>query len=228
MTRTCGTTRGRVARVCKVTSVTVDIPGAGTRIAASADPGSGIDAGTGEMRATLVYIYGPPASGKLTVAGRLSELTGMPLFHNHLTVNALRPVFAFGTTPFMEANRKVRLAVFDVAASAGISLIFTNNSAWSGPDPRDRFEEAADSYRRIVESHGGRTVFARLTASQSVLEERLANESRRAHDKLLDVVRLRELLAEFDPSPLHPGDLTIDTGQLSPEESARTIMAALA
>lgn len=52
-----------------------------------------------ETRATLVYLYGPPASGKLTIAGPLSELTGMPLFHNHLTVNALRPVFAFGSPP---------------------------------------------------------------------------------------------------------------------------------
>jgi predicted kinase len=199
--------------------VTVDIPGA--------DAGAGTGTGTGETRATLVYIYGPPASGKLTVAERLSELTGIPLFHNHLTVNALRPVFAFGSPAFTEANLKVRLAVFDVAASARISLIFTNNSAWSGSDPRARFESAAESYRQVMESHGGRTVFVRLTASQSALEERLANESRRAHDKLLDVVRLRELLAELDPSPLHPDDLTIDTEQLSPEESARTIIAAL-
>ena len=184
--------------------MTADIPGTG------ADTGTGI--GTGETRATLVYIYGPPASGKLTVAGRLSELTGMPLFHNHLTVNALRPVFAFGSPPFVEASWKMRLAVFEAAARAGISLIFTNNSAWSGPDPRTRFEEAAEKARRIMESHGGRTVFVRLTASASALEERVANESRRAHDKLLDVVRLRELLAELDPSPLHPDDLTIDTG----------------
>jgi hypothetical protein len=208
--------------------VTIDIPGAGAGIGSSIGPGSGTGTGTGETRATLVYIYGPPASGKLTVAGRLSELTGIPLFHNHLTVNALRPVFAFGSPPFMEANRKVRQAVFEVAAGAGISLIFTNNSAWSGPDPRTRFEEAAESYRRIVENHGGRTLFVRLTASQPVLEERLANESRRAHEKLVDVVRLRELLAELDPSPLHPDDLTIDTGAMSPEESAAMIMAALA
>jgi hypothetical protein len=181
-----------------------------------------------KTRATLVYIYGPPASGKLTVAARLSELTGMPLFHNHLTVTALRPVFAFGSPPFMEANLKVRLAVFEVAASAGISLIFTNNSAWSVPNPRARFEAAADSYRRMMASHGGRTIFVRLTASQSELEERVANDSRRANDKLLDVVLLRELLAELDPSPLHPDDLTLDTGQLSPEESARAIMTNLA
>jgi predicted kinase len=202
--------------------VTIDIPGADT--GANADTAGG----TGETRPTLVYLYGPPASGKLTIAGRLSELTGFPLFHNHLTVTALRPVFSFGSPAFMAANRKVREAVFDVAGGAGISLIFTNNSAWSGPDPRARFEAAAESYRRIMESHGGRTVFVRLTAPKSALEERVANESRQAHDKLVDVVRLRELLAELDPSPLHHDDLTIDTGQLSPEESARVIMDALA
>ena len=180
--------------------------------------------GTGQTPATLIYIYGPPASGKLTVAERLSELTGFPLFHNHLTVNAVRPVFAFGTPPFTEAVQAMRRGVFTAAAKAGISLIYTNNSAWSGPTPRARFEAAAEAARGIMAGHGGRTVFVRLTAPQSALEERLANQSRQAHDKLVDVVRLRELLAELDPSPLHPDDLTIDTGKLSPEEAARVIM----
>ncbi|HEX4092711.1 MAG TPA: hypothetical protein VHZ33_28670 [Trebonia sp.] len=184
--------------------------------------------GTDPTTATLIYIYGPPASGKLTVAERVSELTGFPLFHNHLTVNAVRPVFAFGSPPFTEAIRAMRRAVFEAAAKAGISLVYTNNSAWSQPHPRARFEEAAEAARRIMASHGGRTVFVRLTAAQSDLEERLANDSRRAHDKLVDVVRLRELLADLDPSPLHPDDLAIDTGQTSPEEAARTIVAALA
>jgi chloramphenicol 3-O-phosphotransferase len=182
--------------------------------------------GTEQIPATLIYIYGPPASGKLTVAERLSELTGFPLFHNHLTVNAVLPVFPFGP-PFREAVRKMRHAVFEAAADAGISLIFTNNSAWSQPDPRGRFEEAAANARRIMDSHGGRAVFVRLTASQSALEERLANESRQAHHKLLDVGRLRELLADLDASPLHPGDLTIDTGQTSPDKAAQAIAAAL-
>lgn len=192
-----------------MTAVTADIPA------------------NGQPRATLIYIYGPPASGKLTVAERLAELTGFPLFHNHLTVNAVRPVFPFGSPPFSEAVSKMRHAVFEVAAGAGVSLIFTNNSAWSQPDPRGRFEAAAANARRIMESHGGRAVFVRLIAPQSALEERLANESRQAHDKLLDVGRLRELLADLDASPLHPDDLTVDTGQLSPAEAARAIAAAL-
>ena len=61
-----------------------------------------------QTTATLVYIYGPPASGKLTVATRLSALTGMPLFHNHLTVNAVTPVFAFGSPPFKAAATRRR------------------------------------------------------------------------------------------------------------------------
>jgi predicted kinase len=192
-----------------VTLVTADIPA------------------TEPTRTTLVYIYGPPASGKLTVAKRLSELTEIPLFHNHLTVNALRPIFAFNSPAYIEASRAIRRSVFEAAARAGISLIFTNNSAWTGPDPRARFEEAAEAARRIVAGHGGRTVFVRLTAPQPTLERRVANDSRQAHDKLVDVVRLRELLAGLDGRPLYPDDLLIDTGQTSPEESARTIMAAL-
>jgi hypothetical protein len=38
---------------------------------------------------TLLYTYGPPASGKLTVATALAELTGFSLFHNHLSVDAV-------------------------------------------------------------------------------------------------------------------------------------------
>ena len=177
--------------------------------------------------ATLIYLYGPPASGKLTVATRLSELTGIPLFHNHLTVNAVRPVFPFGSPPFTETVRAMRHAMFESVAKAGVSLIYTNNSAWSGPDPRARFEQAAETARRIMAGHGGRTVFARLTAPESDLEGRVANESRQAHEKLVDVIRLRELLDSYDPSPLHPDDLTIDTSRLSPDEAAEMIAGTL-
>jgi predicted kinase len=161
---------------------------------------------TEQTPATLIYIYGPPASGKLTVATRLSELTGIPLFHNHLTVNAVTPIFAFGSPPFTEAVQAMRRGVFKAAAKAGVR---------------------GEAARAILARHGGRTVFVRLTASPSALEERLANDSRVAHEKLVDVVRLRELLAHFDPSPLHPDDLAIDTGRTSPDESARIIAAAL-
>jgi 8-oxo-dGTP diphosphatase len=176
-----------------------------------------------EGRPVLIYIYGPPATGKLTVAEKLADLTGYPLFHNHLTVNAVRSVFPFGTGAFDQVVRRLRLDVFDTAARTGISLIFTNNSAWAGPSGRAHFATFADTAERAFTANGGRTVFVQLGAPLATLEERLSADSRRAHGKLLDAVRLREMVSSLDPSPLHPDDLTIDTATVSPDQAARTI-----
>ena len=59
----------------------------------------------------LVYLYGPPAAGKLTIAEKLRDLTGFRLFHNHLTVNAVREVFEFRSPPFVEVLHRIRLDV---------------------------------------------------------------------------------------------------------------------
>lgn len=179
-------------------------------------------------RPTLVYLYGPPASGKLTVAERLAERTGFRLFHNHLTVNAIRPIFDFGSQPFTEVLHRLRLDVFATAMRTGTSVIFTNNSAWGGRGGNDAFRAFAATCADVVRDAGGRAVFVRITAPDAVLEERLANESRRTHGKLLDVARLRELLAVLDQSPLHADDLTIDTSTTTPDEAATAIAEALA
>ncbi len=127
---------------------------------------------------TLVYLYGPPAAGKLTIAERLAELTGSRLFYNHLTVNAITPVFEFASPAFTEVLHRLRLDVFATAARAGVGLIFTNNSAWSGPDGRTRFGTFAESAARIVAQNGGTTRFVQVMAPAAVLESRLADDSR--------------------------------------------------
>jgi chloramphenicol 3-O-phosphotransferase len=180
------------------------------------------------MKPTLIYLYGPPASGKPTVAEKLADLTGFTLFHNHLTVNAIGSVFAFGSDAYEDVLRRLRLDVLQTAAKTGTDLIFTNNSAWRGADGRARFAEFAAEAQRVVETHGGRTLFVRLHAPLGILEERLQSDSRRAHKKLLDIGQLRELVASLDESSLHPGDLCIDTSVASPDAAARSISEVLA
>jgi chloramphenicol 3-O-phosphotransferase len=184
--------------------------------------------GASGAKPTLLYIYGPPASGKLTVATALAELTGLSLFHNHLSVDAVSCVLPFGSKPFTEVLHRLRLDVFQTAARTGISLIFTNNSAWSGPDARSRFAAFATAAERIVEAEGGQTVFVKLSAPLAVLEERVADESRRHLGKLVDIARLRELVTGLDQSALHPHDLEIDTSAVGAEEAALYIRHALA
>ena len=176
---------------------------------------------------TLVYLYGPPAVGKLTVATELQRQTGFRLFHNHLTVNALREVFEFGTDAFTAVLHRTRLDVFETAAADGIDLIFTNNSVWAVPDGRRRFAEFADRARERTQSGGGRAVFVQLVAPIDVLEDRVDSRSRRQHGKLVDPTLLNEMLELYDPTPLHPGDLMIDTSVLSPNQAAQVIAATL-
>ena len=44
---------------------------------------------------TLVIIFGPPAVGKMTVGSELAKLTGLKLFHNHMTIEPLLELFEF-------------------------------------------------------------------------------------------------------------------------------------
>ena len=73
----------------------------------------------------LIFIHGPAASGKLTVARELAKLTGLPLFHNHLVVDAVAALFPFGSAPFVRLREETWLAAFREAAEADHSLIFT-------------------------------------------------------------------------------------------------------
>ena len=177
----------------------------------------------GDAIPTLTYLYGPPAVGKLTVAERLSHVTGHPLFHNHLSVNAVRPIFGLGTPAFNSVIERLRVDVCATAVAEGMSLIFTNSSAWGGADGPARFAAFAARVVAAVDAAGGRTVLVRLTGDPAELESRVGSESRQRHRKLTDPNRLREILSTFDDSPLPGTALTIDTSTVSPDDAAGRI-----
>ena len=57
----------------------------------------------------LIFLYGAPGTGKLTVARELAALTGYRLFHNHLTVDLAKAIFDFGTPDYLEYVRFLRV-----------------------------------------------------------------------------------------------------------------------
>lgn len=170
----------------------------------------------------LVFVYGPAAVGKLTVARALAQRTGLRLFHNHLVVDALLAVFPFGSPAFVQLRERMWLDVFEAAARAGVSLIFTfapENTVSHG------FPEAAAA--RIA-PHGGRIRFVRLTAPVEVQEARIGDASRRATGKLTDLELLRRLRASGSQTYRElPAELTLDTGVLAPPDAAARIAHAL-
>lgn len=172
---------------------------------------------------TLVFIYGPVAAGKLTVARALAALTGLAVFHNHLIVDAVGSVFPFGTPSFIALRESFWLTVMREAAREDRSLVFT-----FAPEPTVA-EDFPARAKQLVEDAGGTVSFVHLTVAAGEQERRLEEVSRREFDKMRSVELLRSLRGEFDacearmPEP----SLTIDTTEIRPHQAALTIARSL-
>ncbi|MCX6950819.1 MAG: shikimate kinase [Verrucomicrobia bacterium] len=172
----------------------------------------------------LLFLHGPPAAGKLTVACEVAARTGWRLFHNHLTVNLALAVYDFGTPGFIALREEVWLAVFRRALADHLpGLIFTFNPENSVPQ---RF---IDELFAEVAAAGGEVIPVELTASEAELERRMGLDSRVQHGKLTDLALYRQLRAAGTfLTPVIPGSrLRLDTGTLSPEECAARIVSHL-
>jgi hypothetical protein len=73
----------------------------------------------------LIIIHGPPAAGKLTVSEELAARTGFKVFHNHLSIDCVKPVFEFGTPPFGRLVEKIRVETIAEAAREGVDIVHT-------------------------------------------------------------------------------------------------------
>jgi hypothetical protein len=169
----------------------------------------------------LIFLHGPAAVGKLTVASELAQMTGLRLFHNHLTVDALVAVFPFGSEPFVKLREQIWLGVFSEAAKHDISLIFTFAPERTvGPS---FVQQTIDA----VEYSGGRVLFVELTCPMEELERRLTGSSRTAFGKLNSIDLFRELnqTGAFDYTKLPDSGLSIDTSEMRPCEAASKICA---
>lgn len=167
----------------------------------------------------LVFIYGPPAVGKLTLGKMLAKQTGFRLFHNHLAIDAVKPVFDFGTPSFWKLVSQLRKEVLDEAAKEGVNTIFTFVYA-KGED-----DEYLKEVVRVVESHGGEVCFVRLYCTPKELDRRVADKSRKKIGKLTSRSALAELANKFDLTSEVPfaGGMNLDTTKASPGKVSAAI-----
>jgi hypothetical protein len=172
----------------------------------------------------LVFIYGLPATGKLTVASELAAMTGFRLFHNHLAVDLLLSVFDFGSEPFVALREEIWLSVFREAARNRVAgLIFT-----FAPEPTVRTGFIGDVLRTVAEE-GGEVSFVELVCPLAELKRRVDSASRVQYQKLTSVALFEELHAKgaFDASHMPRPVLSLDTSAYSPFEAATEIARTL-
>ena len=133
----------------------------------------------------MIFIYGPVASGKLTVGRLVAERVGLPLFHNHLIVDAVGAVFPFGSPEFVRLREQFWLETIAAAAISGRSLIFTFAPEPSVPSD---FPHRVSS---LVAEAGGQVTYIALELGEAEQERRLVNPAREHFGKLRSLEVLR-------------------------------------
>lgn len=168
----------------------------------------------------LIFIYGAPAVGKLTVSQELSKQTGFKVFHNHLSIDCIKPVFDFGTPSFARLIELIRVETIAEAALQNVDLIYTFCYAKNFDEPH------VEKIIQAVESNGGEIYFVLLTCDRAENEKRVFAESRKKFGKANNLNILNEIFDKYDLSSPVPQreTLLIDNTYLAPENAAKKII----
>lgn len=165
----------------------------------------------------LLFLYGPAAVGKLTVAKALSKLTDYPLFDNHLSIDYAAKLLEWNTPDYVKLLRGVRLFTFQKMAEIGqAGLIFTFVYT---PPGSDEFIE------QVQGLEGLEVLWVKLEAPRQTLLARVVAPERKELKKLSRPERLIQMLDEQRALEAIPrvANLTLDTSLNDPEAAAHLI-----
>jgi hypothetical protein len=125
----------------------------------------------------FVMIFGPQAVGKMTVGQELAKRTGLKLFHNHMTIELLEPLFSF-SPELWKLSTLFRKEIFKTMAESKMEgLIFTY--VWAFDQQQDW--DFVDQTCEIFESQGFEIYFVELEADLDKRLERNTNPHRLEH-----------------------------------------------
>lgn len=183
------------------------------------------------MEKTLFILIGPHAVGKMTVGQELAKMTGLRLFHNHMSIELSLKLFDHGDNEWHILSETIRRTVFELYAKGDFpGLIFTYMCAF---DMQSDINYLLDVIR-LFEENGSKCCFVELCADFDERIIRNRSENRLMHKeskrnlawseaemrKNSEKYRLNSFEGECLPFKNY---MKIDNTNLSPEETARMI-----
>src|SRR5206468_1937278 len=170
----------------------------------------------GAMATQIIFLYGRPGVGKLTVGEHLTAELGYRLLHNHAVVDLATSLFPFGTPAFVSLREALWHTSIESALRAkvaGVIMTFAPEATVT-----DNFIPALQ--KRVLAGMGT-LHFIELQCSNQELEKRIVSEPREKFGKLRDVYKYRKLdeAGTFDKPRMPKPELVIDTTSQSPLES---------
>lgn len=123
----------------------------------------------------LVWIIGDAAVGKMTVGQELMKITGLRLFHNHMTIEPVIEIFGSYQG---RAIARLREVIFEEFASSDqYGMIFTYMWAFEAPSDWEYVRHVSE----LFAAKGAEVYYVELIAPQEVRLQRNASENRLAH-----------------------------------------------
>jgi hypothetical protein len=167
---------------------------------------------------SLIFLYGPPGAGKLTVAKALADAYDLRIIDNHVSLDPALRLFEFGTEELFDLVTRLRVELIGAGARAGLDVVST--FVYGHPIDRDHVAQILG----VADEAGARVTRVQLLPPRAVLEQRVLDESRHDTTKIGDVALLRSMFEQYDmETPIDPSDLSIDNSEIAPSEVARLI-----
>lgn len=184
------------------------------------------------MSKKLVILLGPHAVGKMTVGQELSKLTGLRLFHNHMSIELARKLFDHSEKEWGILNGTIRQTVFELFAKGDFpGLIFTYMCAFDLQSELEYLQGIIDLFK----ANGTDCFVVELCADFDVRLIRNKSENRLLHKESKRNLEWSEAemrrtsekyrLNSYDGEKLpFENYMKLDNTDLPPEEAARKIM----
>lgn len=173
----------------------------------------------------LVIIIGNGAVGKMTVGQELAKITGLRLFHNHMSIEPIIDIFGEYNGDIV---RKFRELVFtEFVKTDKYGLIFTYIWAFDAQSDWDYMEHLREIFK------GADIYYAELVAPQKVRLQRNTTENRLKHkpskrnlewsNEMIIESDLENRLESYDGEIPYENYIKIDNTNLSAAETAKII-----
>ena len=175
----------------------------------------------------LVFIIGDAAVGKMTVGQELMKMTGLRLFHNHMTIEPVIEIFGRYDGKTIAEMRELIFRNF--AASENDGMIFTYMMDFDMPSEWEYLEHV----KSIFEPYGTEFYYVELIAPQeirlkrNVSENRLKNKASKrdielSNQRLIDDDQHHRCVS-YEGEITFENYLRIDNSDLAPDAAARLI-----
>ncbi len=177
----------------------------------------------------LLFLIGNAAVGKMTVGQELMKITGLRLFHNHMTIEPVIEIF--GSYNSQVINRLREVVFEEYAASENYGMIFTYMWAFDQPADWDYLEHVKNIF--LQKNKDTEFYYVELTAPQeirlqrNITENRLKNKASKndiplSNQRLVDADK-KHRLESYDGEIPFENYIKIDNSNLTPGGVAQEI-----